>query len=522
MKYPSASVGFFALSIISLSLLWLILRQHPSSVGSALCLSLFFSILVPVIIMAVRHEIWVSRLRGGELLRKTFKPGSDIDFHFEFMRSKYFCSWPDDHAANPERIYFPWRLPTPGGWLLLISSVPFLLLTASMTFILFLPSQQLSQLLEGSLGANILSVGGSGEAGPKDYENAITIASVAFAGAFLYCLRVFLRALLAFDLSAVTLLRAFVHALFAIMLAVVIWRVLPDAGGVDRAVAQSSMTFERKAPSKENYGVADAAASTAPLSKVVLFLTFAVGFLPDAGFAWMARKARLIVSRRSASFARRTAETPLAAIDGIDFMTAYRLQERNIANVQRLATANPIMLQVEMAAGIFTIMDWVAQAQLCAAVGPERFLLLRRLNLRTIVDLERAVLDPAAPSGLKQMVGAVLLASDGKTSILRDYGIRPLDVTFDKSLTAWVNVEVIEHVVLLITQDLHVKRFRQIWRNIESAMDGVKPDEAHRPPMKVAASQTVTSMPTQAKGYGHDDRLPAQVPFGMQAMPEPE
>jgi hypothetical protein len=147
---------------------------------------------------------------------------------------------------------------------------------------------------------------------------------------------------------------------------------------------------------------------------------------------------------------------------------------------------------------------------------------LRRLNLRTIVDLERAVLDPAAPSGLKQMVGAVLLASDGKTSILRDYGIRPLDVTFDKSLTAWVNVEVIEHVVLLITQDLHVKRFRQIWRNIESAMDGVKLDEAHRPPMKVAASQTVTSMPTQAKGYGHDDRLPAQVPFGMQAMPEPE
>ena len=255
----------------------------------------------------------------------------------------------------------------------------------------------------------------------------------------------------------------------------------------------------------------------------MLLLAFAAGFLPDAGFAWLASKGRLIGSSRSASFARGTAETPLAAIDGIDFMTAYRLQERRILNVQRLATANPIMLEVEMPAGIFTIMDWVAQAQLCAAVGAERFLLLRRINLRTIFDLERAVLDPAAPSGLKQMVGALLLSSDGKTSILRDYGVRPLDVTyrdFDKSLTAWVNVEVIEHVVLLIMQDLHVKRFRQIWRAIEAAMDGGKLDESLRTPMRAAASPAVTSMPAQARGYGHEDRSPVQVPFGVQAMPE--
>ena len=217
--------------------------------------------------------------------------------------------------------------------------------------------------MEATLGGNILSVGGLGEVGRLDYENAITIASIAFAGAFLYCLRLFLKALLAFDFSAVTFLRAFVHALFAIMLAVVIGRTAPDLRSIDGAMSQSAMAQDGKAAAKDNHAAADAAAAvkTHPLSKVMLLLAFAVGFLPDGGFAWMAGKARLILGSRSSSIRRRASQAPLTVIDGIDFMTAYRLNERKIFNVQNLAAANPIMLQVEMPAGIYTIMDWVAR-----------------------------------------------------------------------------------------------------------------------------------------------------------------
>ncbi len=511
MKYSSSSSGYFSLSIIVLALLWLALQQHPSSIWLALCLCLFFSVLVPAVVMAARREIWFARVRAAELLRESLPPRSGIDLHFDFIRSKYF--WPD-HAgegANPSTPNTEKRR----DWYLLASSIPFVMLTAFMTFVLFLPSQQLHTMLGGSPGVTILSVGGSGEVGPKDYENAVALASIAFAGAFLYCLRLFLTALLAFDLSAATFLRAFVHTLFAIMLAVIIGRFAPDLRPVGGAVAQSAVALDRKAAAKENNAAADASVKTQPVSKVMLLLAFAIGFLPDTGFAWMAGKARLILSSSARNGERRASVTPLTVIDGIDFMTAYRLNERRISNVQSLAAANPIMVQVEMGAGIFTIMDWIAQAQLCTAVGPHRFLLLRRLNIRTIFDLEQAVLDPAAPLGLKQMVGTALLASDGKTSVFRDFGFRPLDVTyrpFDKVLTAWVKVEVIEHLVRLMMDNLYIKRFRQIRDEFEAALDNAKLDSPPRSRLKIAAPQTKVP----AHSNGHD----AEVPFGVKALPE--
>ena len=162
-------------------------------------------------------------------------------------------------------------------------------------------------------------------------------------------------------------------------------------------------------------------------------------------------------------------------------------------------------------------------AQLCSAVGPQRFLLLRGLNLRTILDLERAVLDPAAPLGLKQMVGTVLLANDGKTSMFRNFGVRPLDVTyrdFDKAMTAWVNVEVIEHLVRLIMDDLHIKRFRQLWEDMGDALDNARPDGSPRYPLTIAAHQTAAKIPVRTNGYGHDEFPRAEVPFGVQVLPQ--
>jgi hypothetical protein len=65
-------------------------------------------------------------------------------------------------------------------------------------------------------------------------------------------------------------------------------------------------------------------------------------------------------------------------------------------------------------------MDWVAQAQLCASVGPIALQKLWKLGIRTIFDLERVLLDPACQNGgLVASIGAILwqgpyLAPDGR------------------------------------------------------------------------------------------------------------
>ncbi len=525
MKYSPASMSALSLVVILFLAFWLVLQQHPSSIDLAVCLGLFFAVLVPGIFMIVRHQMRINRIRAAELFRQNFDPGAKFDLHFEFLTRKYSALVPaTGQAIKPDNAAPDYPFTTPQDWFLLAASIPFTLFTAAGIFVLFLPADELPKLLGGSLGSNILSVGGLSEPSAKDYENAVTIASLAFAGAFLYCLRLFLKSLLAFDLSAITFLRAFAHMLFATMLAVVIWRVAPDTRSLVDGVTQvqSAAAMDRKAVTKQARPSSEevsATTRTEPVPKLWLLLAFAAGFIPDAAFSWIARQARLTLSRRYARVAKQTVVAPLTVIDGIDFLTAYRLEERKIAGVQNLAAANPIMLHVETSCCIFTIMDWIAQAQLCAAVGPQRFLLLRRLNLRTIFDLEHAVLDPSAPMGLKQMVGAVLLAHEGRTSILRDFGIRPLDVTyrdFDKAMTSWVNVEVIEHLVRLMMDDLYVHRFRQIWQDIEASMDIVKPEEPPRQ-LKISASQT--AMKTQhTNGHGHDGYACGEVPAGVRAM----
>jgi hypothetical protein len=96
-------------------------------------------------------------------------------------------------------------------------------------------------------------------------------------------------------------------------------------------------------------------------------------------------------------------------IEGIDFSKRIRLEENNINDVQNLATANPIMLYVETPFTFMECFDWIAQAQLCGLVGGDRFIELRRRNIRTVFDLRSAVLDNPPPQ-LLDAIAAVLFA----------------------------------------------------------------------------------------------------------------
>lgn len=230
------------------------------------------------------------------------------------------------------------------------------------------------------------------EAQNRYFINATTVAALAFLGAYIFTLRIFIRAVATFDLSPVTMLRATAHVILSVSGAVLIWRALPD-------------------PLSQFGDNRYLAAATGTLPFAWFFMAFIFGFVPDSGLQFIfTRGSQWIRAIKTTDdrFIGNTKSVPLDVIDGIDFFTRFRLEEANIFEVQNLAVVNPIMLHIETPFGIYQTIDWVAQAQLCTVVGPERFLIFRQHNIRTIFDLERSVLSRHSTPELRQVVGSIL------------------------------------------------------------------------------------------------------------------
>ncbi len=496
------------LTLFGIGIMLIILKYSPP-IYVDIAVSLFFSVLIPAAFLVARNHVRNNRIHAAEVFCRTFDGSLSSNIFFEFIERKYCSGNAAPSVAGGSNVkYSGADIP---GWLLLGACLPFMMFTAAGVFILLLPATESAQLLSNALGTSVSSAGEHGVSDLKDYENTIAIASLAFASSFLYSVRLFLRSLAAYGPFAIVLLRAFAHMLFAVMLAVMIWHVAPSTEPLTKVATkvQNSIVSDNNGTIRPSHDDArdlqEGTAQNGKTPKLWLALALAIGFVPDYAFSWLLQRARLTFNRRTRA-GKHAAVTPLTVIDGIDFAKAFRLEEGNIAGVENLAVANPVMLHVETPYCIFQIMDWIAQAQLCSAVGPERFLLFRKINIRTIFDLERAVLDATAPAGLKQIVGAVLLANDGaNTSLLRDFGVRPLDMAhrdFDKALTSWVNVEVIEHLVRVIIDNLHTHHFWQLWLDIEAALPPAKSEKVQRGGPNTLPGQVAAAAPSHSNGGG--------------------
>lgn len=326
--------------------------------------------------------------------------------------------------------------------------------------------------------------------------NAPSLLAAGLLGAYFFTLRYLTRAVTNFDLTGRTTIRVFGHFLLTAAVVMVFAAIVYGPGGLDAASCG--------APS----------GSCGPSATAIAF-AFLIGVMPDAGLQFVYTAGRQLATGtklvgRAFAFLKRTdnrfndlvASISLDAIDGIDYGTRYRLEDVGIYEVQNLATANPILVHIETPYGIYEVVDWVAQAQLCTVVGLERFVLLQQYNIRTIFDLERAVMSRRSTHEMRQIVGAILFSPNATFAMALEAagdsgarGLKPLEAegtesfadavvrlaarrtetevpltTKGETTSEWERVEMddatILHAVRVMIDDLHVHRLREIWERI--------------------------------------------------------
>lgn len=445
----------------------------------------FLALFLPVAIIAIRAQVRYNRIELIDLFAKTFDlhphngTGSTL-VSFEFVRGKYYADLPHE-ARNGDLTKIP-RFPFQvlSDWMLLFCAIPFMIFSGFGMFLIFAHLAEFSAngMVGGWLKPSLLAAGGLPSellADPAKIDahhlNVLTIAAVAFAGAYFFSIRLFLRAVVAFDLSPVTFLRAFLHMVLVLVLLVVAYRVVPSTEQMV-ALGEDALAALDLSPGTDwpQYDPTDG------VGYGWLFLAFAFGFIPESALSYVIQKAGLSFKERLTKHERHCKVVPVTLLEGIDHLTAFRLEEAYIFDVQNLAAFNPIMLHIESPFGIYTTIDWVAQAQLCLEFGPERFLALRTLNIRTIFDLQ-AVVERGSPE-TREALADILFQNDTRDADLREsLGLKTLPKLHlgagePGALTTDARREALCTLVAAITDDLHVKRLRQLWDRVSRSLGG--------------------------------------------------
>lgn len=422
----------------------------------------------PIAMLLMREVI--RRRRSAlldDLLVTLFKDKPNIPT-LEFVRSKYGTGGlapPDANTPAATQDENAARRSLIATRTLFFSAIPYLLLAVLGFLLLFEPACVLFsfETCTGNwIAQSLFWIENTGDlkATRTKLMNTAAIAGVAFLGAYLFTLRTLFRAVMNFELSPLTWLRAAIHVLTGVIIAILMYRTLHDTPYLTNLLQLS-------------------ASPDSPLH-LWLAIAFIAGYVPDFGLTTLIRRFRISYLKSvDDEVMKNVAIIPIEVIDGIDYDIRYRLEETNIVDVQNLATYNPIMLFVETPYGLYEAFDWVLQAQLCLVVGPKTFFELRKHKIRTILDLERAVLANNAPDPFVRMVGNLLYA-DANADTRKLITLKPAS----DSAPAELDVASIKHAVMVMGDDLHIHRLRQLWSEIHRQL---RPDPAsewlyYRPP----------------------------------------
>jgi hypothetical protein len=106
----------------------------------------------------------------------------------------------------------------------------------------------------------------------------------------------------------------------------------------------------------------------------------------------------------------------------------------------------------------------VAQAQLCSALGPKAVIEFWKLGIRTIFDLERALIGASSTRELRHEVGKIIVL--GRSAEERErLGLGAASAPSDE---ADATVLALASIIL---DDLHIQRLRQIANRIAERLD---------------------------------------------------
>lgn len=360
---------------------------------SLLTFAFLASVLPPIVFIAIRNAVKRHRQKTVLDLASVFEmntnPQNGVIASFEFVKYKYFFKQnfgpmlsADGHPLEDVEAVANKYDHSRVAWV--FGMLPLVCLCFLITFVLLLSfiganfpePLGLSWLPDPKITTALL--------GAEHYAYAYIVAA-AFGGAYLATMRNLMRAVINFDLNPGTFVNSTIKILTSVGGSVIL---VPAVTGL----------------------IANAAASGRVLYSAVL-LAFVAGLLPETIIKNIIRRSRLEGYKQEDYSVYKTFKAvPLEVIDGIDTEVSDRLADYNIRSTQNLATSNPLMLFVETPYGVYQIMDWVAQAQLCCSVGPRTVVLLWKLGVRTLFDLERAArVSYAKDNTLLLAIGHVLL-----------------------------------------------------------------------------------------------------------------
>jgi len=341
---------------------------------------LLLSVLIPLSIFVGRRNVRVRRLRMLDNLQTLLFPADGrrgLPPGFAIVRARYL----DGRDASFGHRALGWvrelgiyLLPT--AVFVLVSACGFGLLVQLGGD--WLPAAQV--LLRGLRAED----GGQG----SDFAAATgLVVGAGFVGAYVWSINYLILRIANFDLSPLSFLSTSAHILTTVFVAWVLRQVVA-------------------APAPEGIAVA-----------VLLGIAFLSGLYPLLGLnvlidrlpSWLRFKRDI---KQAGQIGR---AFPLDLIDGIDPSIKFRLNELDIADVQNLAAANPVELFVETPYSFGQIIDWMAQAQLLAELGPDRFLTARENGVRDMV----AFLDLGGSDAGRRLLRPVLAAEGEDDELLR-------------------------------------------------------------------------------------------------------